>query len=263
MIKFISKIITILLIAIFILNMAANVIFAAVEVKLDKAYIEKIGEADYHLKYYREDRDVYTYIICSIVGYYDKNKNFNPAYCMNKNLVGVENEPYYVKVDSLLNNNKVWRVIKNGYPYKSAKQMGLSSKYDAFAVTKFAVYCILGESKLEYFKAEKDDEEAVAMLKALKELVKIGEKGTEKQDADPLSLKKIGEIKEEEKYFSQEYSLSSTTDFENYEISKTEGMSEGSFIANLDGNKNTKFKQGQNFKVIIPKDKITKDISIK
>ena len=64
MIKYISKTITILLIAIFILNMAANVIFAAVEVKLDKAYIEKIGEADYHLKYYREDRDVYTYIIC-------------------------------------------------------------------------------------------------------------------------------------------------------------------------------------------------------
>lgn len=263
MIKFISKIITILLIAIFILNIAARTVFAAVEVTLDKAYIEKIGEASKHLKYYREDRDVYTYLVCSVVGFYDKDKNFNPAYCMNRDLVGAEDEAYYVKVESLLNNNKVWRVIKNGYPYKSAKQMGLTSKYDAFAVTKFAVYCILGEAKLEYFKAEKDDEEAVAMLKALKELVKIGEKGTEKQDANPLSLNKIGGIKEEENYISQEYSLTSTTEFEKYEISKTEGMPEGSLLIDSDGNKTTKFKQGQNFKILIPKEKMTKDISIK
>ena len=263
MIKFISKIITILLIAIFVLNIAARTVFAAVEVTLDKAYIEKIGEASKHLKYYREDREIYTYLVCSVVGFYDKDKNFNPAYCMNRNLVGVENEAYYVKVDSLLKNNKVWRVIKNGYPYKSAKQLGLTSKYDAFAVTKFAVYCVLGEAKLEYFKAEKDDEEAVAMLKALKELVKIGEEGTEKQDADPLSLKKIGGLKEEEKYFSQEYILSSSTDFDNYEISKIEGMPEGSLLIDSDGNKTTKFKQGQNFKILIPKDKMTKDISIK
>lgn len=263
MIKFISKIITILLIAIFILNMSAKTAFAAVEVTLNKAYIEKIGEASQHLKYYREDRDIYTYLICSIVGFYDKEKNFNPAYCMNRNLVGAEDEAYYVKVESLLNNNKVWRVIKNGYPYKSAKQLGLTSKYDAFAVTKFAVYCILGEAKLDYFKAENDDEEAVAMLKALKELVKIGEKGTEKQDDDPLSLKKEGNLKEEENYYSQEYSLDSSVDFENYEISKTEGMPEGSYITDIDDNKTTKLEQGQNFKLIIPKEQMTKDISIK
>ena len=94
MIKLISKIMAILLIAIFVLNMSANVIFAAVEVTIDKAYIEKIGEASKHLKYYREDRDIYTYLVCSIVGYYDKNKNFNPAYCMNRDLVGAENEAY-------------------------------------------------------------------------------------------------------------------------------------------------------------------------
>ncbi len=263
MIKLLSKIIAILLIAIFILNMSANFIFAAVEVNINKAYIEKIGEANQHLKYYREDRDIYTYLVCSVVGFYDKNKNFNPAYCMNRNLVGAEDEAYYVKVDSLLNNNKVWRVIKNGYPYKSAKQLGLTSKYDAFAVTKFAVYCILGEAKLEYFKAEKDDEEALAMLKALKELVKIGEKGTEKQDKDPLTLKKEGNIKEEEIYYSQEYSLDSSTDFEKYEISKTEGMPEGSYISDMEGNKTTKLNQGQNFKIMIPKEQMTKDFSIK
>ena len=62
-----------------------------------------------------------------------------------------------MEVNNLLKNDKVWRVIKNGYPFKSAEELGLSDEYDAFAVTKFAVYCILGQSKLEYFKAEEDD----------------------------------------------------------------------------------------------------------
>ena len=263
MIKLISKIITILLIAIFILNMSANFIFAAVEVTINKAYIEKIGEAKYHLQYYREEKEMYTYLTCDIVGFYDKNNNFNPAYCMNRDLVGAGEESYYVKIDNLLNNDKVWRVIKNGYPYKSAKKLGLSSKYDAFAVTKFAVYCVLGQADLKLFKADKDDEEAVAMLKALKALVKIGEKGTEKQDEDPLTLKKEGNLKEEENYYSQEYSLDSTTDFDKYEISKTEGMPEESYISDMDGNKTTKLNQGQNFKVMIPKAQMTKDFSIK
>lgn len=262
MIKFISKIITILLVAIFVLNISVNAIFAAVEVTINKAYIEKIGEAKHHLKYYREEKGMYTYLICDIVGFYDKDKNFNPAYCMNRDLVGAGEEAYYVKINNLLKNDKVWRVIKNGYPYKSAKKMGLTSKYDAFAVTKYAVYCVLGQADLNLFKAEKDDDEAVAMLKALKQLVKIGEKGAEKQDANPLRLNKIGGLKEEENCFSQEYSLSSTTEFEKYEISKTEGMPEGSYLIDADGNKTTKFKQGQNFKVIIPKDKMSKDISI-
>ena len=263
MIKLISKIITILLIAIFILNMSANSIFAAVEVTINKAYIEKIGEAKYHLQYYREEKEMYTYLTCDIVGFYDKNKNFNPAYCMNRDLVGAGEESYYVKIDNLLNNDKVWRVIKNGYPYKSAKKLGLSSKYDAFAVTKFAVYCVLGQADLKLFKADKDDEEAVAMLKALKALVKIGEKGTEKQDEDPLTLKKEGNLKEEENYYSQEYSLDSTTDFDKYEILKAEGMPKGSYISDMDGNKTTKLNQGQNFKVMIPKAQMTKDFSIK
>ena len=118
MLNKIVKIISILLISILFLNMSANTIYAAIEVNLNKAYIEKIGKADYHLKYYKEDKDKYTYVVCSIVGYYDENDNFNPTYCMNKNLVGAEEESYYVKVNNLLKNDKVWRVIKNGYTFK-------------------------------------------------------------------------------------------------------------------------------------------------
>lgn len=263
MIKILYKVTMILCVAILLLNTLANTIYAAVEINLNKAYIEKIGQAKFHLKYYREDRDIYTYLICSVVGYYDKNGDFNPTYCMNKDLSGAEKESYYVKIDSLLDNDKVWRVIKNGYPYKSAKELGLKDKYDAYAVTKWAVYCVLGESQLKYFKADNDDEEAVAMLKALKNLVKIGEEGQETQKNDPLKLSKIGSLKEEEKYYTQEYKLESTSDLNNYEISKTIGMPSGGFTADTEGKKTTKFKTNQNFKVFIPKEQMTKDIDIK
>ena len=173
MAKILNKILIILILVITLLNMFSSTIFAAIEIDISKVLLKKIGEADYHLKYYREDDKEYRYLICSIVGYYNEDGEFNPSYCMNKDLTGAEDTPYNVTIDSLLDNNKVWRVIKNGYPYKSAKELGLTSDYDAYAVTKFAVYCVLGESKLENYKAESDDKEAVAMLKALKKLVKI------------------------------------------------------------------------------------------
>ena len=263
MLKIVSKILMILLIAILFLNAAANTIYAAVEVSINKAYIEKIGEAKYHLKYYREDGKEYRYLTCDIVGFYDKKGNFNPAYCMNRDLKGAGEKSYSVNINNLLKNDKVWRVIKNGYPYKSAKELGLSSKEDAFVVTKHAVYCILGEGKLNYYKAEKEDREAVAMLNALRKLVEIGEKGTEKQQDNPLAIAKVGELKEEGENFVQEYKVNSKSDFNNYEISKTTNMPKNAYIADKSLNKTTKFKSTENFKVVIPKQNITTNTEIK
>ena len=54
--KIFYKILMILLMVILVLNASANIIYAAVEVNIDKAYIKKVGQADYHLKYYREGK---------------------------------------------------------------------------------------------------------------------------------------------------------------------------------------------------------------
>ena len=49
--------------------------------------------------------------------------------------------------------------------------MGLESDYDAFAVTKFAVYCLQGQADINLYTADEDDVEGQAMLKALHDLV--------------------------------------------------------------------------------------------
>ena len=261
--KILSKTLIILLILVLFLNMSAKTIYAAIEVELNKAYIEKIGEAKYHLKYYREDGNEYRYITCDIVGFYDKNGKFNPAYCMDRNLTGAGEKSYTVKIDNLLKNNKVWRVIKNGYPYKTAKELGLKTKEDAFVITKHAVYCMLGQADIGLYKAEKDDEEAVAMLKALKKLVQIGENGEEKQQQNPLSIEKVGEQKEEENYFTQEYKITSKSDFNTYELTKLEGATPNTYIANTKGEKSKSLKSTENFKLMIPKEEVSKNLEVK
>ena len=64
-----------------------------------------------------------------------------PAYCLNRDLPGVtEEDRYTVKVDQIVNNNKIWRAVTNGYPFKTRQELGCYSNIEAFAATKMAVY---------------------------------------------------------------------------------------------------------------------------
>lgn len=257
----IKKIIIILLLAIIFISNAFEISKAVYEIS--EAHIEKIGQADYHLKYYKEDRGIYTNVICSIVGYH-KDGKFYPAYCLNKDLYGAEKESYSVDVDSLIDNNQVWRAVKNGYPYKTASEMGLSSDFDAFAVTKFAIYCLRGESNLDYFSADEEDEEGQAMLNALHHLVDIGLNGTENYN-DELKILQKGDLTEDGKYYSLVYEVKAGNTIQNYNIKSITGITEGDLLTDLDGNIKTAFNSGENFKIKIPKDKLvpTKEFNIK
>ena len=263
MVKILSKVLAILIVAITILNMFSSIIYAAVEANIDKAYIQTIGYADNHLKYYKEKLGYHTYYTTIVAGYKDKDETIFPVYCLDRELPGADEEPYYVTTDNFLKNDKVWRVIRNGYPFKTAEEWGLSEDYNLYAVTRFAIYCVLGQAELDYFMAEDDDAEAKAMLKALKKLVDIGENGTETPDTDPLSTSKVGDFKENGDYYIQEYKVNSTSDYNEYEITKTTGMPEGAYIADESGNKKTTFSKGENFYIQIPKEQLNKDIDIK
>ena len=219
-------------------------------INIDKAHLVKIGEADYHLKYYREDRDVYTYLKCSIVGYYDNN-NFYPAYCMNRDLPGAEEGEYDVNISEALKNDKVWRIVKNGYPYKTYQEMGLNSEYDAFCVTKMAIYCVLGQANLDYFIADEEDIIGINMLNVLKKLVAIGINGNEKQEKQYLSLEKNGSLIKQENIYLQKYKIN--------EVVETEGE----FQINIQNpNINIRKIDKNNFEVLIPEELISKDIEI-
>ena len=251
------KIFASILLCIILISTCSNTILAVTE--LSDAYIQKIATADHHLKYYKEQEKKSTYVICSVVGHYYQG-NFYPAYCLNKVLEGVgEAGSYSVDIDGVMKNDKVWRAIKNGYPYKKAADLGLSSDYDAFVVTKMAVYCVLGQSKLEYFSADDNDAEGQAMLTALKKLVNIGNNGSEKQSSS-LKLVKSGDFVEDGNYYSIKYKVQSTVEVKNYTITGISNLPEGTLVTDTSGNIKTSFSGNNEFKIKIPKNKLSSDI---
>lgn len=244
-----NKLCCILVILIILINFSFELISYGFEI--EKAHLVKIGEAENHLKYYREDRGIYTYLKCSIVGYYNNNQ-FYPAYCMNRDLPGAETNEYDVNIKDTLQNNKVWRVIKNGYPYKTYQQMGLTSEYDAFCVTKMAVYCVLGQANIDYFAANEEDQVGVNMLKVLRNLVEIGENGRETMQENYLKLEKVGELEKENNYYIQKYKIESIVE------SKEE------YNVKLKNNLDMKIEKIDNeiFKVLIPESSLFSDIEL-
>lgn len=256
--QIIEKIFAFILVCIILISSCSNTVLALTEIS--SAYLENLGKVQYHLKYYKESQGIYSYIICTVVGHY-YHGNFCPAYCLDKTLDGVGDVgSYTVDFTEMIKNEKLWRVIKNGYPYRKANEMGLSSDYDAYAVTKFAVYCVTGQSNLDYFYAEDDDYEARAMLAELKRLVNTGNNGTESQTKN-LKIVKTADFAEDGDYYSVKYKVQSDVSINNYKVKSLTGFPDGSIVTDVYGNPQSVFGGGDQFKIRIPKSKLNSDIS--
>lgn len=259
MINIIKKILIILLLSIIFISYVSNIVKAVYEIK--EASIVKIGEAPYHLKYYNESKKMYSYSVCSIVGYYKENK-FYPAYCLNRDLHGVGYvNSYTVDIDNVIENNQVWRAVKNGYPYKTASEMGLESDYDAFAVTKFAVYCLLGQADINLYTADENDAEGQAMLRALRNLVDIGRNQTD-TFSDELKISKVTDLIEDGNYYSITYKVNAGNTISKYKIKSVSGLTNGELLTDVNGNIKTEFNSNEKFKIKIPKSNLGSDKNI-
>ena len=137
-----KKIVCVLMILMTILpSLLQTVSFANTDI--NEAYLQDRGDCGLHLQYWNEDKSIWSYVTCTFVTY-SYNGTEYPAYCMNREYPGVgEYDAYSVDIDAVLDNVQIWRVVKNGYPYKTPAQMGLENQYDAFIATKQSVYCIL------------------------------------------------------------------------------------------------------------------------
>ena len=254
--RFLQKLVYMILLISILLSQCLTLITSA-HSDLKSAYLSKIGEASHHLRFRTSTKN--TYVTCSIVGHYI-GSTFYPAYCVNSNLPGAETSPYTVTINEAYNNPAVWRVLINGYPYQTPESMGLSM-YDAFCVTKMAVFCVIGQSNINGFNCDPNDAVGVKMLAKLRELVNIGLHGTDTMQTNTLSYNKIGEFTESGEHYYQEYSVSSKVDIANYTIRNTVGFPNGTYIGNTSGNAQTTFSNGEHFRVYIPISSITSNIN--
>lgn len=154
------------------------------------------------------------------IGFTVNGKEY-PAYCIEPVKNGVsENGTYSVTANTIYDNVKVTTAIANGFPFKTASEMGVDSDYDAYVVTKLAVWSVLGVGgygTLSNYSAAPNKDNALAALLKLSKLAKAATSSpamsenltmnivSEEVSADKSTSTQVFQIKSNGVVFAGEY----------------------------------------------------------
>ncbi len=228
-----------------------------------KVEITSLYECERHVKYQQND-GIFKYIITHYVGYYE-NGVFHPAYCLNKDLPGVdESLSYDVTIQEAIQNDAVWRVLYKGFPYNNPQSLGLDEDWQAFFATKQAIYAVLdGRDSNRY---QGSDELGNRIVNAIRTLTEYGRNGTETRRTPVLNISTIKAASVDSldsNYISQIFKIDSPINSKDIRIYiNGEQAPEGSLLTDMNNNAKTDFAKGEQFKVIVPRKNITKNVSI-
>lgn len=244
------------LIIIFIQNIS-NIVLAATEIS--KADLKKDHRIATNIEFAHKDGTWHT-VLCNYV-YYTNNGTKYPAYCVSPELDGVDQVGEYgVSVSELLSDEKVWRTIVNGYPYKTPAQLGLETADDAYLATKHAIKCVmLDRNAKTYYRGTNEKEKKI--IDAIYNIAQIGKNGTQTIKETNLKTNKLSNLtKYNEDWYYQEYSVTSDVNISEYTVKSINGFPEGSYVSDLNGKSKTNFSSGEKFRVMVKKEYINKDI---
>lgn len=251
------KVISIILLIFILINVIQNPV-QAMSIPMKDAYIEDLGECERHLQYWKESAGVWSYIITTMVGY-RIDGDLHYAYCMQRERKGVggEQEGYNVNVNQMLQTSEVWRAIINGFPYKTANELGVENEQDAFVATKQAIYSVMYDWDVET-RYRGADERGWQIVEAIKNIVNNARNGTDTPNkTNILKIEKVGEFKKESaEYYSQEFKVNSTVEMTDYIITDIQNLPEGSYSTDINNTPKIKFSNKENFKIFIPTNKI-------
>ena len=242
--------------------------FILLGTKVNAANIEEIKSLERAEKGYycvqKWDGSKWVYLTYNRTYYTDTDGQKYIAYCLSPGLPGVgyvsgEKETYQVKIKEVLNNDTIWRIIKNGYPYKTVEELGVETQDDAYFATMQAINCVLRGYTLEQAKelyspgkfainGENYDDiqrRGTKTLNAMYNLINIGLNGNEKRSQLlNISIKSVTDFKKENNnFYSQTFSVQSSSEISEYSVSKIENLPDGSYISDVNGNKKQNFKK--------------------
>ncbi len=181
---------------------------------------------------------------------YQHNGIEYPAYCLNKDVHGVGEHiaTYDVTYQGKITDVNLWKVIINGYPYKTIEQLGVLDEGEAYTATKQAVYCYIYDRGTEGYSAI--GEAGNRVINAINIILQNARNSTESFD-NHILVKNSEEWKEENKYISKEYEIQSNINISKYIVS-LEGQPNGCKITNLENQENNEFSSNEKFKILIP-----------
>ena len=193
---------------------------------------------------------------------YKKDGKEYPAYCMDRELPGVEvGKSQTVDVKKLMNNVMVWRAIINGYPYKSISELGCNIEEEAYLATKQAVYCMLTNRDVNEYSAIGEAGERT--LNALKTIVNNARNSNQTKVSSELTVneeEKLWKIDNlDDKYISKTFKATANTTMSKYTVNVKNLSIKGAKVVDEKNNEKTEFKSSEKFKILIPIQEIKQD----
>ena len=188
--------------------------------------------------------------------FYEKAGKEYPAYCLTPEYSGVGVNgitEYKVNIGRKITNENLWRVIINGYPYKTLEELGVENKEEAYVATQSAIYTVLENRKLSDYEADnsQDGERTLkAYLQIMQSAQNSNDKITDKIEIIPNNEKwKIDDY--EVNALSKVYSIKSNTSG-TYKINLQSEYNKEIKITDIYGNAKDLFSTNEKFKILIP-----------
>ena len=193
---------------------------------------------------------------------YKKDGKEYPAYCMNRELPGVEiGRSQTVDVKQLVNNVMVWRAIINGYPYKSISELGCNTEEEAYLATKQAVYCMLTNRDVNEYSAIGEAGERT--LNALKTIVNNARNSNQTKVSSELTVneqEKLWKIDNlDSSYISKTFLVTANTSMSKYTVNVKNLNIEGYKLVDQTNKEKTEFSNSEKFKILIPIQEVKQD----
>lgn len=171
--------------------------------------------------------------------FYKNNGKENPAYCINKELGGVgEYGNYSVSINDVVRNPLVWRIITNGYPYKSIQSLGLADEDEAYTATKQAVYCVLYD--YDFSKFIPVGQAGERTLNAMKQIVTNARNSQSTKPNNNIQIKEITDWKVDEtdqKYIIKNFEIFTECNYKDLKIEIVDNKENQIKISEIKDNK--------------------------
>lgn len=240
----------ILILLIILLLNTVNFINAVNASNIESAYIHATGDCGELLTYKG------IIVKANYVEYTKDGVNY-PAYCMDKTKVGADSNGYTVSVQDSIKDVGLWRMIINGYPYKSIQELGVANKEEAFTATKQAIYCYIhGNNPADYGAI---GEAGQRTLNAMKNIITNAQNSAETKISSTIKINKnLSSWKQDnidKNYLSKTYNVTAGANIKNYKITLTKenGQNLGGIkLTDEKNNEKTEFNPNEKFKVLIP-----------
>lgn len=199
---------------------------------------------------------------------YEKDGKEYPVYCVDYSHKGITDErKYSVKVtEDYIDENynstdkrlAVWRVILNGYPFKTIE--GLNN-YEAYAATKLAVFYVLEDWAENEDKIYYKNDEGKKVVDAMFKIIESAKSSSKVPTSTTIDLSEaewqIDEIDNE--FLSKKITLNSQTTISGFTVNLDGNIPDGTIVTDLKNNQVDKFTNCKEFKILLPLKNLTSE----